>query len=206
MSTGYLLDMDGVIYRENQLIPGAAELVAAFAEIGMPFLFVTNNSALTPNDLVVKLDHLGIGGLNPKHFYTSALNTADFLHETHSNCTVYTIGDAGLMAALNNRHLANDSIGADYVVVGEGQFAAERILKGHELIEKGARLVATNPDNWCPVSGVRHRHASRSWCAGGIPGSQHRLPRVLSGQAESLHVHQGAPTPRRQRRPGGDDR
>jgi len=157
MSTGYLLDMDGVIYRENQLIPGAAELVAAFVETGTPFLFVTNNSALTPNDLVVKLDHLGINGLNPKHFYTSALNTADFLQETHSNCTVYTIGDAGLMAALNDKHLANDSIGADYVVVGEGQFAAERILKGHELIEKGARLVVTNPDNWCPVSATATR-------------------------------------------------
>jgi len=152
MKTGYLLDMDGVIYRENHLIPGAAELVEAFVETSTPFLFLTNNSAPTPGDLVVKLRHLGIPGLAPRHFYTSAMNTADFLAETHANCTAYVIGDAGLASALQERKIASDAIDPDYVVVGEGHVASEKILKGHELIEKGARLVATNPDNWCPVS------------------------------------------------------
>jgi NagD protein len=152
MRTGYLLDMDGVIYRENHLIPGAAELVAAFIETSTPFLFLTNNSAPTPGDLVVKLRHLGIPNLTPRHFYTAALNTADFLSETHAACTAFVIGDAGIAAALQEKQIANDSIMPDYVVVGEGQIATEKILKGHELIEKGARLVATNPDNWCPVT------------------------------------------------------
>jgi len=152
MKTGYLLDMDGVIYRENHLIPGAVELVAAFVETSTPFLFLTNNSAPTPGDLVVKLRHLGIPNLTPRHFYTAALNTADFLAETHASCTAYVLGDAGIAAALQEKRIANDAIRPDYVVVGEGQVATEKILKSHELIEKGARLVATNPDNWCPVS------------------------------------------------------
>jgi NagD protein len=152
MKTGYLLDMDGVIYRENHLIPGALELVEAFIETSTPFLFLTNNSAPTPGDLVVKLRHLGIPNLHPRNFYTAAMNTADFLSETHANCTTYAIGDAGISAALQEKQIANDSIAPDYVIVGEGQFAMEKTLKGHELIEKGARLVATNPDNWCPVS------------------------------------------------------
>jgi NagD protein len=46
---------------------------------GTPFLFLTNNSAPTPEDLAVRLKHLGIHGLSARHFYTSALNTADFL-------------------------------------------------------------------------------------------------------------------------------
>lgn len=144
--------MDGVIYRENHLIPGAAELVAAFIETSTPFLFLTNNSAPTAGDLVVKLRHLGIPNLTPRHFYTAALNTADFLSETHAACTAYVIGDAGIAAALQEKQIANDSIMPDYVVVGEGQIPTEKILKGHELIEKGARLVATNPDYWCPVT------------------------------------------------------
>jgi len=152
MKTGYLLDMDGVVYRENHLIPGAVELVEAFVETSTPFLFLTNNSAPTPNDLVVKLRHLGILNLSPRHFYTAALNTADFLSEMHANCTAYVIGDAGISDALQEKQIANDSIAPDYVVVGEGQVAMEKILKGHELVEKGARLVATNPDNWCPVT------------------------------------------------------
>src|SRR5258706_8348033 len=83
MKLGYLIDMDGVIYRENTLIPGAGEFVAALLSTGTPFLFLTNNSAPTPEDLAVRLKHLGIGGLAAKHFYTSAINTADFLAGTH---------------------------------------------------------------------------------------------------------------------------
>ena len=60
MKTGYLIDMDGVIYRENQLIPGAADFVQALIATGTPFLFLTNNSAPTPEDLAVRLKHLGI--------------------------------------------------------------------------------------------------------------------------------------------------
>jgi 5'-nucleotidase len=90
--------------------------------------------------------------LHPRHFYTAALNAADFLSETHASCTAYVIGDAGISAAMQEKQIANDTIAPDYVVVGEGHVAMEKVLKGHELVEKGARLVATNPDNWCPVS------------------------------------------------------
>lgn len=151
MNTGYLLDMDGVIYREDHLIPGAAELVKLFYANYIPFLFLTNNSAPAPEDLVVKLHHLGIPDLSPRCFYTSAMNTADFLAETHPRCTAYVVGEAGLTSALNNARIANDSIDPTYVVVGEGPFSAEKLYKAHQLIEAGSRLVVTNPDNWCPV-------------------------------------------------------
>lgn len=148
---GYLLDMDGVIYRENQLLPGASELIAHFLENGTAFVFVTNNSAPTPEDLVVKLGHLGIKDLYPRHFYTSAMNTADFLAETHPRCTTFVLGESGLSTALKEAGIANDTIHPSYVVVGEGLPSGEKIAKAHELIEKGARLVCTNPDYWCPV-------------------------------------------------------
>ena len=149
---GYLIDMDGVIYRENHLIPGAKEFVSALAASGSPFLFLTNNSAPTPEDLCVRLRHLGIAGLSARHFYTSALNTADFLNETHPNCTVFVLGEGGLLAALHEHRIASDAIHPSYVVVGEGAATTERLTKAHECIEHGARLLATNPDNWCPVA------------------------------------------------------
>ncbi len=157
MKTGYLIDMDGVIYRENNLIPGALDFVNALLATGTPFLFLTNNSAPTPEDLAVRLKHLGVGGLSPRHFYTSAMNTADFLSETHPNCTAFVIGEGGLLAALHQRQIANDSIRPDYVVVGEGAATTEKLTKAHECIERGARLMATNPDNWCPVGHERTR-------------------------------------------------
>ena len=116
MKTGYLIDMDGVLYRENQLIPGAEEFVVALIASGAPFVFLTNNSSPTPEDLSVRLGHLGLPGLSPRHFYTSALNTAEFLSETHPACTVFVIGEGGLLTALNERKIAVN--GAQVLLVG----------------------------------------------------------------------------------------
>jgi NagD protein len=157
MKKGYLIDMDGVIYRENQLIAGAVEFVQALTATGTPFLFLTNNSAPTPEDLVVRLKHLGIHGLSRRHFYTSALNTADFLCAADPNCTVFAVGEGGLLAALHESKIPNDTIRPHYVVVGEGAISMEKLSKAHECIERGARLVATNPDNWCPVTSEKTR-------------------------------------------------
>ena len=165
MKFGYLIDMDGVIYRENHLIPGAADFVGALLASGAPFLFLTNNSAPTPEDLAVRLKHLGISGISSKHFYTSALNTADFLSETHPNCTVFVIGEGGLLTALHERKMANDAIDPSYVVVGEGAVSMEKLAKAHECVERGARLLATNPDNWCPVSNQKTRPGAGSTAA-----------------------------------------
>ena len=120
MKEAYLLDMDGVIYREDHLIPGALDLIDAFRENGIPFLFLTNNSMPTPEDLVVKMRHLGVEGLSARHFHTSAMNTADFLSETYPESTAFALGEGGLLAALKEAGIANDAIGSDFVVIGEG--------------------------------------------------------------------------------------
>ena len=149
----FLLDMDGVIYREDQLVPGAIELIEVFNEQGIPFLFLTNNSNPTPEDLVVKMRHLGIESLSARHFYTSANNTADFLGETYPQSTAFVLGEGGLLAALKDAGIANDAIAPDFVIVGEGYPSLEKLNRAHGFLEKGARLVATNPDNWCPAGG-----------------------------------------------------
>lgn len=149
--------MDGVIYRENHLVPGAIDFVEALISSGTPFLFLTNNSAPTPEDLSVRLKHLGIGGISARHFYTSALNAAEFLSETDPGCTAFVIGEGGLLTALHEQKIASDAISPRYVVVGEGAATMERLAKAHELLERGARLLATNPDNWCPISSEKTR-------------------------------------------------
>src|SRR5437870_2422741 len=136
MKLGYLIDMDGVIYRENHLIPGAAEFVQALLDTGAPFLFLTNNSAPTPEDLAVRLKHLGIPNLAARHFYTSAMNAADFLSESDPGCTAFVIGEGGLLTALHEHKIANDAIQPRYVVIGEGAATMERLAKAHECIER----------------------------------------------------------------------
>src|SRR5438477_12578400 len=129
MKTGFLIDMDGVIYRENTLIPGAAEFVEALFAAGQPFLFLTNNSAPTPEDLAVRLKHLGIYGISARHFYTSALNTADLLSETDPACTVFVIGEGGILTALHQRKIANDAIRPRHVVIGDGAATMQQLTK-----------------------------------------------------------------------------
>ena len=189
MKIGYLIDMDGVIYRENHLIQGAADFMQSLIATGTPFLFLTNNSAPTPEDLAVRLKHLGIQGLSARHFYTSAMNTVDFLSETDPNCTVFVIGEGGLLAALHERKIASDSIHPRYVVVGEGSTTMDRLTKAHECLEQGARLLATNPDNWCPVSANKTRPgagAETAHCPATPPG-QSRLPGNASRRAGFLY-------------------
>jgi len=81
----------------------------------------------------------------------------DFLSETDPGSTVFVIGEGGMLAALHERKIASDAIQPRYVVVGEGMTTMDRLTKAHECIEKGARLLATNPDNWCPVSSGKTR-------------------------------------------------
>ena len=76
----YLTDMDGVILRGRTLIPGAAEFVQHLRAQGVPFLILTNNSLYTPRDLQVRLHFMGLD-VPPEAIFTSALATAQFLHD-----------------------------------------------------------------------------------------------------------------------------
>jgi NagD protein len=151
MPKGYLIDMDGVIYRGSRLVDGAARFVEQLQASGTPFLFLTNNSARSPKDLVAKLAHLGLK-LTPKHFYTAAHNTADFLVRQQPNCRAFVIGEGGLNVALEEAGIAFDAMDPHVVVVGEGRLLNYESLEvAVRLLAKGARLVATNPDPWCPT-------------------------------------------------------
>ena len=152
MKTGYLIDMDGVIYRENHLIAGADEFVRALTATGTPFLFLTNNSAPTRMIWWCGLKHLGIHGLTRAALLHLGAEHGGFSLFDGPQLHGFALGEGGLLAALNERKIPNDAIRPHYVVVGEGAISMEKLTKAHECIERGARLLATNPDNWCPVS------------------------------------------------------
>lgn len=147
----FVCDMDGVIYHGNRLLPGAAEFVAWLNNNHKSFLFLTNSSERTPRELSEKLLRLGIE-VDETHFYTSALATALFLHSQRPGCSAYVIGEAGLVNALYNVGISMNNINPDYVVVGETRtYSFEQIERATLLVNKGARLVGTNPDTTGPT-------------------------------------------------------
>lgn len=148
---GFLLDMDGVIYRGNQLIPGADVFVKRLRSENIPFRFLTNNSQRTRRDVALKLCRLGLDA-EESDVFTCAMATARFLAKQKPHGTAFVIGENGLAAALHKNGYTVVDDDADYVVVGEGRtLTFEMIERGVRLVEKGARLIATNPDPNCPT-------------------------------------------------------
>jgi NagD protein len=148
---GYLIDMDGVIYRGNQLIPGADRFIHALRTANIPFLFLTNNSQRTRRDVATKLLRLGIE-VEEEHVFTCAMATARFLARQKRNGTAFVIGEGGLLTALHSNGYAIVDKDPDYVVVGEGRtLNFEMVEAALGMIRGGAKLVATNLDPHCPT-------------------------------------------------------
>jgi len=149
--TGFIIDMDGVIYHGNKLLPGVTDFLAWLEESGKKYLFLTNSSERTPKELQEKLKRLGIT-VSEDHFYTSALATASFLSNQKPNGSAYIIGDAGLIHALYSVGYTVNNVNPDYVVVGDTHsYNFEKIELAVNLVIKGAKLIGTNPDVSGPV-------------------------------------------------------
>ncbi len=150
---GYLIDMDGVIYRDNHLIPGADRFIRELRSANVPFLFLTNNSQRTRRDVATKLRRLGID-VEDEHVFTCAMATARFLAQQKPGGTAYVIGEGGLLTALHHNGYAIVDKDPDYVVVGEGRTVNFEVMElALRLVLGGAKLVATNLDPNCPTQG-----------------------------------------------------
>jgi NagD protein len=146
MNKGFLIDMDGVIYSGNDLIPGADRFIRELNRLKVPFLFLTNNSQRTPRDVVNKLAGLGIESTEEQVF-TSAMATGWFLARQKPSGTVYVLGEGGLLTSLHKNGYSLVNQNPDFVVVGEGRnFTLEMVNQAVEMILGGAKLVATNLD------------------------------------------------------------
>lgn len=151
MKHGFLIDMDGVIYRGGEVIPGAQEFVSHLRTEDIPFLFMTNNSARTRRDMATKLVRMGFD-VEERHVYTCAMATAWFLAHQKPNGTAFVIGESGLTDALYKHGYSIVDSDPDYVIVGEGRtFTFEGIEAAVNMVLQGAKLVATNLDPNCPT-------------------------------------------------------
>jgi NagD protein len=142
-----IADIDGVVLHDNAALPGAVELVAWLKGSGMPFLFLTNYPSMTPADLHLRFHAAGLD-VPERHFYTSAMATAEFLHDQAGDRRrVYVVGEGALVHALYQAGFTLTEQDADYVVLGETtSFNFDMIRRAAWLIKNGARFVATNPD------------------------------------------------------------
>lgn len=151
---GWLIDLDGVIYRGDQLLAGAPEFVAALREEKIPFLFLTNNSSRTPEQYAERLSRMGIPA-GPQDFYTSSQATAEYLRrEAPPNTPIFVIGMDGIRQALEEAgfRITQDPSEAAYCVVGyDNRITYHDLAQAARAVYAGARLIGTNPDPTLPV-------------------------------------------------------
>ena len=148
---GLICDMDGVIYHGNQILPGVAEFIDWLHRENKEYLFLTNNSGYTPRELHQKLSRMGLD-VPEERFYTSALATAAFLKNQAPGCSVYAIGEAGLLNALYDAGITMNDVNPDYVVIGEGKaYSLDTLTRATNLVMQGAKLIGANTDVSGPI-------------------------------------------------------
>jgi NagD protein len=148
----WLMDMDGVLVREEAAIPGADRFLERLRELELPFLVLTNNSIYTRRDLSARLAASGLH-VPEEAIWTSALATARFLRDQRPRGSAFVIGEAGLTTALHDAGYTLSEREPDYVVLGETRtYSFERITQAIRLIAAGARFIATNPDATGPTA------------------------------------------------------
>jgi NagD protein len=148
----WLIDMDGVLVREEHPIPGADRFLQRLREREAPFLVLTNNSMYTPRDLAARL-RLNSLDVPEEAIWTSALATAHLLESQRPGGSAFVIGEAGLTTALHEVGYTLTEKNPDYVVLGETRtYSFARITSAIRLVLGGARFIATNPDPTGPAA------------------------------------------------------
>lgn len=147
-----LLDLDGVLFRGGEPIPGAGETVARLRALGTGLAFVTNNASRTPEEVVAQLTSVGVDAW-AQEIETSARAAAAVLAGRGIR-RVFPIGQAGIHRALAEAgiSIADLDEAPEIVLVGLDRGITYAKLRDASLaVQRGARLVATNGDTTFPA-------------------------------------------------------
>lgn len=145
----WILDLDGVVWLSDDVIPGVPEAVERLRGAGHRLLFLTNNSSRRIGYLVEKLEAMGIP-VEAEEIVTSAQAAASMLEP---GTTALVCAADGVREALAERGVeAVDTGPADAVVVGfHTDFDYDRLNAAYQAVRSGARLIGTNADTTYPT-------------------------------------------------------
>ncbi|MGD8245263.1 MAG: HAD-IIA family hydrolase [Anaerolineae bacterium] len=147
-----IIDMDGVLWRGDEPMPGLAAFFAFLRQNDIAFTLATNNSSRTPEQYTAKLARFGVQ-MGVETVLTSALVCAAYLGEVApSGSQVYVVGEEGVQRALEGQGFTLGEEGAETVVVGwDRNLTWQKLVTASLLIHDGAAFVGTNPDTSYPT-------------------------------------------------------
>ncbi|MED3624573.1 TIGR01457 family HAD-type hydrolase [Neobacillus thermocopriae] len=148
---GYLIDLDGTMYRGSERIEAASDFVKKLQRKGISYLFVTNNSSRTPAQVAKKLRDFDIPAEENQVFTTSQA-TANYIYSLKKDATVYVIGEEGIRTALEEKGFTFAEETAEFVVVGiDRSLTYEKLAVACLAVRNGAVFLSTNGDIAIPT-------------------------------------------------------
>jgi arabinose operon protein AraL len=181
---GWLLDLDGTVYRGERLVPGADEAIRALRASGRAVTFLSNKPLQTRAEYAAKLTQLGVPAA-PDDVINSSLVLARHLRSIDPGAPVYVIGEPPMLAEMRAHGFeVRDDERVRWVVIAfDRTFTYAKLDTALQAVRRGARIIATNPDRTCPVEGGEIPD-----CAGMIAAVE-----AVTGQAPEAVV--GKPSP-----------
>jgi 4-nitrophenyl phosphatase len=157
----YVFDLDGVLYRGEEAVEDAPEMLAALRKAGHAVFFLTNNSSQPRRVYVEKLMRLGMDCAEDE-VVTSASATADYLlQQGAKGARVLAVGGPGIADELARVHITTEyadtpfpevSMAYDYVIVGlDREFTYHKLHRAQQALLGGAKFIATNRDAQYPI-------------------------------------------------------
>ncbi|MCK1158375.1 TIGR01457 family HAD-type hydrolase [Streptococcus uberis] len=144
---GYLIDLDGTIYKGRERIPAGERFIQRLQEQEIPYLLVTNNTTRTPQMVQDMLAQQFNIQTPLETIYTATMATVDYMKDMNRGQKVYVIGETGLKSAISEAGYIEDKENPAYVVVGlDSQVTYDMLATATLAIAKGALFIGTNPD------------------------------------------------------------
>lgn len=181
-----LSDLDGVVYRGEEAIPGAVERFNLWHEKGVSYCFITNNAEKSPAEFAEKIRRLGID-CTPRQVLTSAEVALDYAMKKYPvGSGAYVIGSASLKARVEAAGFELVESGARVVIVAlDRQFTYAMMTTAVRNIIAGAELIGTNPDVIRPIAGGSYEPGTGAIVAS-IATSARVTPTILGKPAPAI--------------------
>ena len=143
---GLVLDMDGVFYVGDKLLDGATETLQALREKDLPFRFITNTTTRSPDELVEKLERLGLDAHRDEIFIAVSA-TVEYLQQRGKPSVYLLVRDSVRACFSDFKHNDKDP---DFVVIGDigASWDYETLNRVFKMLMNGSKLICMHRNKY----------------------------------------------------------
>jgi HAD superfamily hydrolase (TIGR01450 family) len=182
---GYVFDLDGTVYLGDELLPEAKETLGEL-KARSNVVYLTNKPLETPADYAAKLTRLGVE-TRPEEVTSSTDALLLYLGRHAPKARLFVVGEPPLIRLLSlaGYEVTREAGGVDVVVVSfDRTFDYRKLQVSFDAVRGGARIVATNPDAYCPTPD-----------GGGLPDCAAMLAAIEASTGARAEATVGKPSP-----------